>query len=68
MAKKTFTVPEQQEALERLSEELLSAVDDTRQACRDYYEDLAHTAAGCLKRTSANLKRALQETREAEDE
>ena len=81
MAKKTFTVPEQQEALERLSEELLSAVDDTRQACRDYYDDLAraetptpelahtvHTAAGCLKRTSANLKRALQETREAEDE
>lgn len=80
MAQNVLPVPEQQVQLERMSEDLLSAVKDTRQTCQDYYDDLAQgsptpelehtvqTAVGSLKRTASNLTQALQETLEVEDE
>lgn len=80
MPQEVLPVPEQQVRLERMSEELLSAVDSTRQSCQNYYGELAqdtpspeleHTvqsAVGSLKRTAANLTQALQETLEVEDE
>lgn len=81
MAQPTLSVPEAQAQLERMSEQLLTTVDDTRQACQEYYEDMAkaggptpeleHTvrsAVGSLKRTASNLTQALQNTLEVEDE
>ena len=41
MPQEVLPVPEQQLQLERITEELLSAVDSTRQSCQNYYGELA---------------------------